>query len=57
MSGTTGEEHERILAEIEKLMDKGARRTAVEDTVLDLMVQLIKAYEAEHHPRPDPSYI
>jgi HTH-type transcriptional regulator/antitoxin HigA len=50
-----GEEHERILAEVEKLMDKGARATVEEDTVLDLMVQLIKNYEAEHHPLPDPS--
>jgi HTH-type transcriptional regulator/antitoxin HigA len=50
----TGEEHQRMLAEVEKLMDKGARRTAEEDTVLDLMVQLIKAYEVEHHPLPDP---
>jgi HTH-type transcriptional regulator/antitoxin HigA len=36
-------------------MDKGERRTAEEDTVLDLMVQLIKNYEAEHHPLPDPN--
>jgi HTH-type transcriptional regulator/antitoxin HigA len=51
----TGDEHERILGEVEKLMDKGERRTAEEDTVLDLMVQLIKNYEAEHHSLPDPS--
>jgi antitoxin component HigA of HigAB toxin-antitoxin module len=48
-------EHERLLAEVEMLMDRGARRTAEEDTVLDLMVHLIKAYESEHHPLPDPT--
>src|ERR1035438_871888 len=50
----TGEEHERMLAEVEKLMDKGEHRTAEEDAALDLMVRLIKDYEEEHHP-PDPS--
>jgi len=48
-------EHERILAEVEKLMDKGERRTAEEDAALDLMVRLIRDYEEEHHPLPDPS--
>ena len=52
---TTGQEHERMLAEVEKLMDKGAHRTAEEDAALDLMVRLIQDYEAEHHPLPDPS--
>src|ERR1700704_2211132 len=52
---TTGEEHERLLAEVEKLMDKGERRTAEEDAALELMVRLIKDYEEEHHPLPDPS--
>ena len=52
---TTGEEHERMLAEVEKLMDKGQHRTAEEDAALDLMVRLIKDYEEEHHPPPDPS--
>ena len=51
----TEREHERILAEIEKLMDKGERRTAEEDAALDLMVRLIRDYEEEHHPLPDPS--
>src|SRR5436189_2429959 len=45
----------RMLAEVEKLMDKGEHRTAEEDTALDLMVRLIKDYEEEHHPLPDPS--
>ena len=51
----TEKEHERILAEVEKLMDKGERRTAEEDAALDLMVRLIRDYEEEHHPLPDPS--
>lgn len=51
----TGEEHERMLAEIEKLMDKGGHRTPEEDTALELMVRLVKDYEAEHHPLRDPS--
>jgi HTH-type transcriptional regulator/antitoxin HigA len=50
----TDEEHERTLAEIEKLMDKSDHRTAEEDAVLDLMVRLVKDYEEEHHPLPDP---
>ena len=52
---TTDKEHERMLAEVEKLMDKGEHRTAEEDAALDLMVLLIQGYEAEHHPLPDPS--
>ena len=51
---TTDEEHERMLAEVEKLMDKSEHRTAEEDAALDLMVRLIKDYEEEHHPLPDP---
>ena len=50
----TAKEHERMLVEVEKLMDKGEHRTAEEDTVLDLMVRLIKDYEEEHHPLRDP---
>ena len=52
---TTDEEHERMLAEVEKLMDKSDHRTAEEDAALDLMVRLIKDYEEEHHPLPDPT--
>jgi HTH-type transcriptional regulator/antitoxin HigA len=51
----TEEQHERMLAEIEKLMDKGEDRTAEEDAALDLTVRLIKDYEEENHPLPDPS--
>ena len=51
----TSQEHGRMLAEVEKLMDKGEDRSTEEDAVLDLMVRLIKDYEAEHHRLPDPS--
>ena len=51
----TAWEHERLLAEVEKLMDKGEHRSMEEDAALDLMVRLIKDYEEEHHPLPDPT--
>jgi len=51
----TDAEHERMLAEVEKLMDKGQRRSTEEDAALELMVRLIKDYEEEHHPLRDPS--
>ena len=51
----TGVEHERMLDEVEKLMDKGDRRTPEEDAALELMVRLIKDYEEQHYPLPDPS--
>ncbi|MGA2184834.1 MAG: hypothetical protein ABSH47_17585 [Bryobacteraceae bacterium] len=49
---STSEEHERALAQVEKLMDRGERRTADEDAALDLMVRLITAYEEEQYPLP-----
>ena len=51
----TGKEHERMLAEVENLMDKGEHRTLEGDAALDLMVRLIKDCEQEHHPLADPS--
>ena len=51
----TAAEHARLLSEVEKLMDKGEDRGTEEDTALELMVRLIKDYEEEHHPLPDPS--
>jgi len=51
----TDEEHQRMLAEVEKLMDKCEHRTTEEDAALDLMVRLVKDYEDEHHPLPDPA--
>ena len=44
-----------MLAEVEKLMNKGEHRTAEEDAALALTVRLIKNYEEEHHPLTDPS--
>jgi HTH-type transcriptional regulator/antitoxin HigA len=52
---TSNQEHERLLAEVENLMDKGEHRTAEEDAALQLMVRLIRNYEEEHHPLPEPS--
>ena len=52
---TTDDENGRMLAEIEKLMDKGDRRTSEEDAALELMVRLVKDYEDERHPLPDPT--
>ena len=49
---TTDQEHERMLGEVEKLMDNGEHRTAEEDAALDLMVRLITTYEEEHYPLP-----
>jgi HTH-type transcriptional regulator/antitoxin HigA len=51
----TAEQHERMLDEIEGLMDNGNRRTPEEDAALDLMVRLVRDYEDRHHPLPDPS--
>ncbi len=51
----TAEEHERLLAEAEKLMDKGEHRGGEEDAALELMVRLIKDYEEVHYRMPDPS--
>jgi len=44
-----------MLAEVEKLMDRGEHRTVEEDAALDLMVRLIQDYDEEHHPLTDPS--
>ena len=52
---TSNQEHERLLAEVENLMDKGEHRTAEEDAALELMVRLIQNYEEEHHPLPNPT--
>jgi len=52
---TTADEHQRMLSEVENLMDKGERRTTEEDAALDRLVRLIKDYEGEHHPLPNPT--
>lgn len=51
----TSQEHERLLAEVEKLMDRADHRSAEEDAALDLMVRLVKDYEEKYHALPDPS--
>ena len=46
------EENERLLASIEKLMQKGeAHRTPAEDSMLDLLFTLVGEYERRGHPR------
>jgi HTH-type transcriptional regulator/antitoxin HigA len=50
----TEEENERMLAEIEHLMDKGeGNLTPEEDTLFDLMVFLVEDYESKTSPIPD----
>lgn len=44
-----------MLAEVEKLMDRGEHRSAEEDAALDLMVRLVKGYDETHHALPSPS--
>ena len=52
---STRAEHERMLAEVEDLMDKGERRSREEDAALELMVRLIQDYEREHYRLRDPA--
>lgn len=49
----TEEENERFLAEVEKLIDKGDRRSPEEDKLLELMTTLIEDFEEKHYPIPD----
>jgi HTH-type transcriptional regulator/antitoxin HigA len=49
----TEEENERILAEIERLMDKGeGQLTPEEDALFDLMVFLVEDFESRAYPIP-----
>jgi HTH-type transcriptional regulator/antitoxin HigA len=52
---TSEKEHERTLAEVEKLMDKGDGRSAEEDAALDLMARLVQDFEDQHDSLPDVS--
>lgn len=52
---TSEKEHERMLVEVEKLMDKGDGRSVEEDAALDLMARLIQDYEDQHDSLPDVS--
>ena len=48
-------EHDRLLAEVEKLMDQGEHRSAEEDAALELMVRLIQDYEQTAHAMTEPT--
>jgi HTH-type transcriptional regulator/antitoxin HigA len=49
----TEEENEHFLIEVEKLIDKGDRRSPEEDKLLELMTTLIEDFEEKHYPIPD----
>src|SRR5438309_204109 len=49
----TEEENERVLAEIERLIDKGESVTPEELALLELMSQLVEAFEEEVYPIED----
>jgi HTH-type transcriptional regulator/antitoxin HigA len=49
----TEEENERILAEVEKLMDKGNKLTPEEGRLLELLVKLVEDFEEKHYPISD----
>ena len=49
----TEEENERMLAEIEKLIDKGERMTPEELALLELMSRLVEDFEEEAYPVDD----
>ena len=49
----TEEEHDRMIAAVEHLMDKGEDRQSPEESaLLETLAILIQAYEARHHPLP-----
>ena len=49
----TEEENERFLEEVEKLIDKGEKRSPEEDKLLELMTTLVEDFEGKHYPVPD----
>lgn len=49
----TEEENERFLEEVEKLIDKGEKRSPEEDKLLELMTTLVEDFEEKHYPVPD----
>lgn len=49
----TEEENEHFLEEIEKLIDKGEKRSPEEDKLLELMTTLVEDFEEKHYPIPD----
>jgi HTH-type transcriptional regulator/antitoxin HigA len=53
---TTEEEHERALANVESLIEKGERKmTPEENELLDLLTNLIRDYEASVYPPREKS--
>ncbi len=46
------DEHEHLLSLVEALMDKGDRRTAEEDALLELIVVLVRDFEEKHYSLP-----
>lgn len=49
----TEAENERLLAEIERLLDKGEGRSPEEDKLLELMTTLVEDFEERHYSIPD----
>jgi HTH-type transcriptional regulator/antitoxin HigA len=49
----TEEENEHFLSEVEKLIDKGEKRSPEEDKLLELMTTLVEDFEEKHYPIPD----
>ena len=49
----TEEEHDRMIAAVEHLMDKGEDRLSPEESaLLETMAILVQAYDDRHHPLP-----
>jgi HTH-type transcriptional regulator/antitoxin HigA len=48
-------EYDHMLAQAERLMDRGDRRTREEDALLSLLVSLIQTYEEKRYPMRRPS--
>ncbi|MEX2264634.1 MAG: helix-turn-helix domain-containing protein [Bryobacteraceae bacterium] len=49
----TEEEHDRMIASVEHLMDKGEDRLSPEESaLLETMAILVQAYDDRHHPLP-----
>lgn len=49
----TEEENERMLAVVEKLMDKGENLTPEEDKLLKLLAKLIEDFEKQYYQPED----
>ena len=47
------QQHEQMLSDIERLMDKGDQRKPEEDALLNLMVVLVGDYEERRYPLPE----